>query len=345
MLKSARFWVGVIVSVVCLYFAFQGIQFDKLLEALRDFNYLWLIPASLVFLVSYLARVFRWQLLFAPQEIRFTSTFHALNIGYFLSNILPARLGDIVRAYLIGEFENVSKARALSTVVVERLSDGLATVLLLVFSAIFVPSIPDVAKQGALVVAASGIGGVLFLIALSFQKERGLALVRRLTAPIPILQNPKLWGAVESLIDGFAILRSPRPLLGVGAWALIAWVTGAIMWWIVMIGSNLQANGARLPLHAALLTMTITALAVIVPSSPGYIGVFHFGVQVTLSSIYGVDKSAALSYAFIIHAFTYIWLIVLGIYSMWHEGLTYQKLQNIQASNPAPASEQAIDRV
>ncbi len=334
MLKSARFWIGIGISVICLIFAFQGIQFDKLLEALRDINYLWLIPASLLFCVSYCGRVFRWQLLFTPQKMRLGKVFNALNIGYFLSNILPARLGDIVRAYLIGNMEGVSKAHALSTVVVERLSDGLTVVLLLAVTALFVPNIPDVARQGALGVAVTGIAGVAFLIVLSFQKERGLQLLRRLTAPIPFLASPRLWRALESLIDGFAILRSPRPLVGVAAWALFAWILGGGMFWVVMHAMNLEANGSPLPLQAAFLVMTVTSLAVVVPSSPGYIGVFHFGTQVTLSTVFGVDKSAALSYAFVMHAFSYIWLIILGVFSMWHEGLTYQQLQGIQAKEP-----------
>ncbi len=332
-MKSLRFWIGIVTSLVCLYFAFQGIQLDKLLEALRDFNYIWLIPASLIFLVSYLARVFRWQLLFAPHQVRWHNVFHTLNIGYFLSNLLPARLGDLVRAYLIGELEGASKARALSTVVVERLSDGLAAVLLLAITALFVPNIPDIAKQGALSVAIVGVAGIVFLIVLSFQKERGLALLRRLTPPISVLHSPRLWGALESLIDGFAILRSPRPLIGVAGWALFAWITGGILYWIIMIGINLQTNGTLLPIQAAFLVMTITSLAVVVPSSPGYVGVFHFGTQITLNTVFGVDKSAALSYAFVIHAFTYIWLILLGIYSMWYTGLTYQRLQQIQVTS------------
>jgi hypothetical protein len=329
-MKSLRFWIGLVISLVCLYFAFQGIQFDKLLEALRDFNYIWLIPASLIFLISYLARVFRWQLLFAPQKVRWHNVFHTLNIGYLLSNLLPARLGDLVRAYLIGELEGASKARALSTVVVERLSDGLAAVLLLAITALFVPNIPDIAKQGALSVAIVGVAGILFLVLISFQKERGLALLRRLTPPIPFLHSPRVWGALESLIDGFAILRSPRPLIGVAGWALFAWITGGILYWIIMIGSNLQTNGTLLPIQAAFLVMTITSLAVVVPSSPGYVGVFHFGAQVTLNTVFGVDKSAALSYAFVIHGFTYLWLIILGVYSMWYTGWSYQSLQNIE---------------
>lgn len=325
MLKSVRFWIGLVISAVCLYFAFQGIQFDRLLDALRGIVWWWMIVAALLFFTSYAGRVFRWQLLFYPQKPRWAKTFYALNIGYFLSNLLPARLGDVIRAYLIGDIENVSKARALSTVVVERLSDGLTVVLLLAVTAFFVPNIPDEARQAAIGVAVTGIGGVIFLLVLSFQKVRGMNLLHRVTAPIPFLQSPRLWDALESLIDGFAILRSPREIIGVAAWAIFVWLTGGAIYWVVMRAMNLDWTIA-----AAFLVMLVTSLVVVVPSSPGYIGVFHYVAQLTLTNVFGADKSAALSYAVVVHAFTYILLIVLGLYSMWHEGLTYHKLQTIQ---------------
>ncbi len=325
MLKSWRFWIGLLVSAGCLYIAFQGIQLDKLIDALAGIDYIWLIPASVLFCVSYSGRVFRWQLLFSPLQLRLGKIFDALNIGYFLSNLLPARIGDFVRAYLIGDLEGVSKARALSTIIVERMSDGLTVVLLLAVTALFVPNIPEIARQGAVVAAIGGVGAIMFLLLLSFQKERGLNLLRRLTAPVSFLQNQKLWHALDSLIDGFAVLRSPRLLVGVSTWALFAWIVGGVMFWVVMRAMNLA-----LPLSAAFLVMTVTSLAVVVPSSPGYVGVFHAGAQLTLTTVFGVDKNIALSYAVVMHAFTYIWLILLGIFSMWHEGLSYQRLQAIE---------------
>lgn len=325
MLKSARFWIGLGISAICLYFAFQGIQLDKLFEALVGIDWGWMLVSTCAFFVSYAGRVFRWQLLFHPQKPRWSKMFHALNIGYFLSNLLPARLGDLIRAYLIGEIEAVSKARALSTVVVERLSDGLTVVLLLAVTAFFVPNIPEEARQGAWATALVGIGGVLFLLGLSFQKERGMKMLHRLAAPLPFVSSPRLWRALESLIDGFAILRSPREIGGVAAWAIFVWLTGGLMYWTVMSAMNVQAGIA-----AAFLVMLVTSLVVVVPSSPGYIGVFHYVAQLTLANVFGMDKSVALSYAIVVHAFTYIWLILFGLYSMWHEGLTYQKLQTIQ---------------
>jgi len=329
MLKSPRFWIGILISIVCLYFAFQGIQFDKLFEALVGINYLWIVVASLIFLVSYAARVLRWQILFSPLHPRIVNVFHALNVGYFLSNILPARLGDVARAYLIGELEGVSKARALSTVVVERLSDGLTVVLLLAVSALFVPNIPVQAQQGAALTAIAGIVGITVLLTLSFNKERGLALLRRLTAPIKILQHPKLWQILESLIDGFAVLRSPKPVLGVGVCALLAWVLGGLTFWTTSLATN-----SHIPVTAAFLVMTITSLTVVIPSSPGYVGVFHAGAVFILTTMFQVDQTIALSYAIVIHALTYIWIIILGVFSMWREGISMSSLQTMQASEP-----------
>jgi hypothetical protein len=332
MLKSRRFWIGLIISAVCLYLAFQGIQFGELIDALVGMNYGWFAFAAAMWCVSYVGRVFRWQLLFSPQPLRWARVFNALNIGYFLSNILPGRIGDLVRAFLLGELENVSKARALSTVVVERLMDGLSVVLFFALTALVVPNIPSEARQAAIGVAITGVAGIAVLLMLSFQKARGMALLRRLTSPFAFLQNPRLWRALESLIDGFAVLRSPRPIVGVMLWSIYAWTTGGIMYWLGMLATGISDGaGAPLPVTAAFLVMTVTSLVVVIPSSPGYLGVFHYVAVLTLTTIYGADKSRALSYAVVIHAMSYLWIMVVGLYSLWREGLSYSRLQMIEA--------------
>ena len=331
MLKSVRFWIGIAISVVCLFFAFQGIQFDKLFDALTTMNYGWLLVTIGLWCVSYAGRVFRWQILFSPLQVRLGNVFNALNVGYFLSNILPARIGDVVRAYLIGDLESVSKVRALSTVVVERIFDGLTVVLFFALSAFFVPNIPADARGAAIGVAVTGVVGIIFLFVLSHQKERGLALLHRLTAPFPFLQRAGLWHAVESLIDGFGVLRSPRPIIGAVLWSLYAWTLGGITFWAGMFAMGLRDGaGQPLPAAAAFLVMTVTSLVVVIPSSPGYVGIFHYVAVLTLTTIFGVDKADALSYAVVIHAVSYLWITVLGVFSIWKEGLTYQRLQAIE---------------
>jgi uncharacterized protein (TIRG00374 family) len=230
-----------------------------------------------------------------------------------------------VRAYLIGEIEGVSKMHAISTIVVERMSDGLTVVLLLALTALFVPNIPNEARQGAILTAVVGVVAIAFLLLLSFQKERGMNLLKHWTARLPFLQNQKLWSAFESLIDGFAVLRSPRPLVGVAAWALFAWSVGGVMYWVVMRAMNMDQ-----PLAAAFLVMVVTSLVAVALPSAGYAGVFHYFAQQTLVNVFHEDPSRALSYAFVVHALTYLWLIALGVFSMWHEGLSFSKLHAIE---------------
>ena len=91
-----------------------------------------------------------------------------------------------------------------------------------------------------------------------------------------------------------------------------------------------DAAGAPLPISAAFLVMTVTSLVVVVPSSPGYLGIFHFWAQVTLTTIYGVDKTTALSYAIVVHATSYLWLMVVGVYAIAREGFSFSRLQSIE---------------
>lgn len=331
MIKSWRFWIGLVISLICLVLAFQGIQFDKLWQALVGMNYAWLSVGLGIWFISYAGRAYRWQLLFAPQHLRWSKVFNALSIGYFLSNILPGRVGDLVRAFIIGQMEGVSKVRSLSTVVVERLMDGLAVVFFFGLTGFFVPNLPNEARQGALGVAVVGVGGIVFLLALTFQKERGMALLHRIASPFSFLNRPGLWHMLESLIDGFAVLRSPRPIFGVLVWSLYVWITGGLVFWFVMFATGLvDAAGAPLPISAAFLVMTVTSLVVVVPSSPGYLGIFHFWAQVTLTTIYGVDKTTALSYAIVVHATSYLWLMVVGVYAIAREGFSFSRLQSIE---------------
>jgi uncharacterized protein (TIRG00374 family) len=313
--------------VICLYLAFQGIQLDKVGAALSQVNLLWFIPSVICFGISYSARVFRWQLLFYPLSTRWNKVLSFLSIGYFLSNILPARIGDVVRAVLLARSEDIPIARSLSTVVVERVGDALTVVLLLVVLIPLIPSIPSEAREAGVGVGLTCLAIIILLIVISLQKERGMRLLRRIAAPFPFLQREGIWHALDSLIEGFAVLHSGRPIVGVVVLSLVVWLFGAVLNWIVML-----AMGLQLPFTAAALVIVMTALVVIVPSSPGYIGVYHFVTQLTLNTVFGVDKSVGLTYAVLIHAYVYIWLMVLGTFFIWREGLTYQKLQAVESS-------------
>lgn len=328
MLKSKRFWLGVVITIVTLVLAFQGIQFNQLLESLAQFNWWWLPVLMLVFFISYLGRVFRWQALFFPYHPSWVRTFDCLNIGYLLSNVTPARIGDFARAYLLGTLEKIPVARALSTVVVERALDGLTVVLLLLVLLPFTPNVPQEYVRAGLILGATGLILLAVLAIISLQQARGIAFLKKLASPFPFLQREGLWRFIEHLIAGFAVIRTPRPVLIAIAWSIEVWVMASVLAWLVML-----AMGLHLPLIAGFWIQVATALVVTVAASPGQLGVFHLTAVFVLTTIFGADNTLALAYAFVMHGITYLMLMLLGVISTAREGIDLAKIQDISAQN------------
>ncbi len=326
MYKTKRFWIGLAAIVISLYFAFQGIRFDELVGALGRINPIYALPALAAFWLSYGPRVSRWQLLHTPYKVRWSKVLAMLSIGYFLSNITPLRAGDVVRPYLLARSERVPIARSLSSVMVERVMDMLTVVLFLIVLLPIIPQIPNEARVGG---TTLGIAGVIALIAfalISLNRERAINMLKRLTARIGFLQRDAVWHTIESLIDGFGVLHSWRPLVGVIVWSVIIWFFGAVLNWIVML-----SMGIPLGLDAAALVLVATSLGVTVIPTPGQFGVFEGFATAALVAVYHIDQATALAYAFVIHGYIYIWLMILGVFFMWREGLSYNQLEQVGA--------------
>lgn len=324
MYKTKRFWIGVIITVVSLVLAFQGIQLNELWDAFAQLNPLWLPILSLAFLASYAGRVFRWQTLFYPYRVHWMRVLSTLSVGYFLSNITPLRIGDFVRAYLIGRLEQIPVAHALSTVIVERTLDGLTVVLLLVMMLPVVPNLPQEVRSGGMVLGITGLALLVAVALLSFNRERGIALLKRLASPFPFLRRDSLWNFIGNLIQGFSVVREPRPLIGAILWSLQIWVFAIIFTWITLF-----AIGIHVPVTAAVLVQVMTALAVTVAPSAGQLGVFHLTALFALNTLFGVNREQALAFAFVLHGVTYLWLTGLGIFFAWRDGLDLARLQDV----------------
>ena len=183
-MKSLRFWLGIIVSIICLALAVRDVNFAEVLDALGGANYAFVALTSLLTVAGMLMRALRWRLLFYPlNDVPLNKLVTVLNIGYLLMNVLPARLGDVARAYLLGELTGVSKARALSTIVVERVADVLVVVLLLSSLVLFIP-LPDWAVQSGLLLGAGFLALAVVLVLFARYREAGIALIRNLVGRV-----------------------------------------------------------------------------------------------------------------------------------------------------------------
>jgi len=308
--------------LICLILLLWNIDFGEVLTALKRANYAWLLPALLPYAGTLASKVFRWQLLFPGdhKRIRREKLFSALMISYALNTIFPARLGELARAYVIGETERLSKSLALSTIVVEKVLDILTLLLFLVLLLPFV-TLPSWVQRPALIMAPIFLCLFALILALTYQRERTLSLVSSFLKHIPRVSGERILNSLDSALSGFDVLRSGRRNISLWGWSLVVWITGALFILFVMFAFHINA-----PPSAAVLVLCVTSLGMTVPSSPGYIGVYHWLVVSTLL-IFNVARELALSYAFALHAVTFLPLTLLGIFYMMRENYSLQKIE------------------
>ena len=327
-MRNPRFWLGLALSAVCLYFAFRGIDFIALSAALTRANYLYLIPAVAIVVGTLILRAYRWGMLFYPdQPPRLGKLFSALSIGYLISTILPARLGDVVRAALVGEGKGPKFAQALSTVVVERLLDMSSIIVMLLILLPFVELSP-VLERSAITIAVTLALAFVVLIVASWQRGRAVALLRGLLLRVPRL-NADVWAQrFAGLLDGLSVLRAPVQLVKVELVSLVIWLVGGTLYnYLALRAFNLDGNFpyAWSALAAAAFVQVVVALGAAVPSSPGYVGVYHAGVILALAA-FGVPQAEALAFALVSHAVNFGTLLIIGAIFLWREGLSLGQL-------------------
>jgi uncharacterized protein (TIRG00374 family) len=274
--------------------------------------------------------------------------------GYMANNILPVRLGELVRAYYLGLRERVSSTAAFGTVVLERASDVLT---LLFFVAVAWTVMPTSGLIDRLAIDVPGgapvlvtvslapfvIVGVIVLAITIAPRSVSVSLLTRLASatPGPSRLKQRVLAIAERLIDGLTVIRTPRTVVTVFAASLPVWLLEAAMYLMIGYGLGLDDHFAGLPeLAAAVMMFTAIAnLALIVPSASGGIGPFEFFGAATLVAL-GVPEGTAAIYAVTVHVALLLPVTVLGTLLVLADGLSFRGLiaRSLGASKPARSS-------
>ncbi len=339
-------WFGIAVSVVLLLFlAYQVYRIDDpsgLIDELASANYLYLVPAVAVYFVGVYFRALRWQFLLSPMR-RFPvkRLYPVVVIGYAANNLLPMRLGELVRSYYLARQENFSTSSALGSVAVERVFDGLTLIALV---AVTVPWLlllgqfdwtAGVSQTTATVLAVVVVllfGGFLLLFTL-LASWRGFSdLVMRLLGLLPGRLGILGLRFFDSFVSALGILNSPRKHLALVVLSSPIWFCEFVVYFLVSytfdIGSHFDSWGTYV-LAIALLTAT-SNLATGIPSAVGGIGPFEVVAQQTLTAL-GVAVGVAVNYALVVHLVA-LWLPVnlVGLALLWRQNLNLRQI----TSNP-----------
>jgi len=335
MLRTKRFWIGLVISLAFLYLAFRGQDFGEIWRALRNANYWWMLPAVGVYFLAVLARSWRWHYLVRPiKNVSPLRLFPILVMGYMGNNLFPFRAGEVLRAYLLRRKEDISMSASLATIAVERLFDGLTMILIIV---VVLPLIPSGEAFRQLLVVASVFfvgASLLFLMLISFPL-RTQALYRWLIRrTVPTRWRDQVLGIADHFLEGLSVLRDGRQVACVAGLSVVIWLLEAGKYYFIMFGFPF-----RQPFHVLLLTTGVATLATTIPSTPGYVGTFELAGIATLKN-FGVTSEVASSYTVAVHAALYLPITLLGIFFAVRESLTWGQIKTIGRSGAA--SEEVI---
>jgi uncharacterized protein (TIRG00374 family) len=214
-----RLWGGTALSILFLVLAFRGIDFANLWDTLAQTNYGLVFVAVGTIIVTSMAKTARWQLLFYPhhRQRRYRKLLAIIFIGQMVNIVIPARLGELTRAYLVGEIEGESKALVLGTIAVEKAVD-LLMVLFLFVGLLLTMTIPRWVQEPGVGVAMVTLVFLGILALLAHHKERLLSAFGRLLGTLPELTQARLMEHLEAALDSLEVLRSssgfwqPRPI-------------------------------------------------------------------------------------------------------------------------------------
>ncbi len=309
--REWRLLVGLALSVLCVYLAIRGVSLPSLLTALATAQWKWVVVAVLVVMAGTVLKAWRWQTLFFPDRIPFGRGWCVFLIGQMLNIVLPARAGEIGRIYYISQGRSITKAKALSTVVVEKMVDVAMLALAYGVAATWLATTPIDSQEwlrgagrGLLPLAAVATA-VLLLFA--YAGRRAWAGMRRLLSPLPHKWQRSLDAAAGQMIGAFEVLRHGPTSAKVWAASLLIWVLSA--WTNVLL---FRAFQLPLPVGVALFLLVVLMSGVAVPPLPGNLGVFPYLSQVVLT-LFGVERGLALAYGITLQAVAYLPLVLVGL--------------------------------
>jgi glycosyltransferase 2 family protein len=296
-----------------------------------------IIPIALIVafvMGSLITRAARWQIFFLPRRhVPFGPALGILAISYMTSTFLPFRAGELVRPVFLGLRQKIPVANAAATILLEKLFDFLAIGVMLGLLVLLTP-LPAAAQVAGISIASVTLVGFGFVVALAAWRTPTLSLVGEIQRRLPngLGKRLPLVRAAANFAEGTDSLREPR------LWALLLGWTAVT--WLCSLGSTLAGTlslGVQPGLPALLFVIVLTSTGQAVPSSPGYVGVYHAAATLALTA-FGVDPATAIGIALVTHAFSYGSLVIAGLIALWTGGYTFgDVLKGIKAGQSRPA--------
>jgi uncharacterized protein (TIRG00374 family) len=327
--------IAVLLAVGLVAVFLRNAELSRVWEAMRTARPELLAAAVGLTLITYVIRTERWQYLLEPLgKTRFKVAFRATVIGFAASSVLPARAGEVLRPYLLARREGLSATATFATIIVERILDLVAVLMLLAIyliafdtgmaardSALF-----SAIRLGGLVMAPLAVTALVVMFVLAGHPDwlhAGLASAKRI---FPARLSSLLGRITRLFSEGFGILRRPERMLASMGWTLVLWVVICMETWVVAM-----AFGIDMPFAGSWLMLALLVVGIAVPT-PGGVGGFHEAFRLGATAFFGADNNAAVGAAILLHAASFVPVTVLGLWYATQEGLNMKGITDMTRS-------------
>lgn len=321
--------LGILLSAALLWYAFHGISWGEVGGEIRQSNVLLLALSSIAATGIFPLRARRWRTILDPIQpgLPFGTLWRATAIGMMVNNVIPARAGELARAYALSrETESVPFSAALASLAVDRVFDALV-ILLLMLVAMLDPRFPKAATVGTHSVGNYAGGGILFVAAvfavlylIVFFPGRLIELFELFARRVAPAIEARGREVLLAFSAGLSVLRSPLRFAAVLWWTLLHWLLNALAFWIAF-----RAVGIAAPFTAALFLQGIIAFGVAIPQAPGFFGLFETLARVGLG-VFGIGAASAVTWAIAFHVLSYIPITAIGGIYFARMGLSFREL-------------------
>lgn len=303
--------LGLLVTVVCLGIAVYGVDYRSLLDALARANYALLVPALMLWLVGYLTRTVRWRVLLAGVGAgSLFELFGVLMVGFATNNLLPARLGEIARVYLMGRRTGTRKTFLLASIFLERIFDGLALVAVIVALSVVV-RLPGWGQEVELASTALFVGVAAGVAILLFRHDLAARMVGLVARLLPTRFAKLAVSAFNSFIHGLSAMRRPNVVFSTVLLSFVVWGIEWAAYYSVASAFDLGLSSVDLAAACAFLLVVVN-LGIMLPALPGYVGTFQLFAVASLS-VWGIPREPALAVAIVAHGAQYLLVTAIGL--------------------------------
>ena len=321
--KTLKLTIGIILSFIGLYYAFRRLDVSQLWIHFQTVNLLYILAVFVLFIYSVLVRAKRWQELLKPLiEIPVSPLFSSTMIGYFGNNVLPFRLGELLRGYSLSKECPLKVSSIMGTIILERVLDFAG---LLIFSALFLFSYPMEPwfKTGFSIISFFLIIAFSMMYLISQKIQVWEKYVNELMSKSqPLLK--KIFTILFNVINGFSQLGKSSNKAAISFYTVYLWIIYFACAYLVVI-----AIGIELSWQQVGLLLIATTLSISVPAAPGYLGTYHAVVIYMMVSVFDMDLAISQSLAIILHAVGFIPFVILGAWFFAKSSIQFSEIKNV----------------